>query len=185
MMEKYKKVTFRTGGHIGNCMFSNTIDVETTSSKERIVEIQNDLYTWFDMVSEYVRDKLFDDELMKSMNVDLERFISDNNYYYHIYYNHKDTYKFIVDSFQKESRKYWESIFNYFFTDCEIPEDLIDISSHFIMKYHLEDIIENIDLKEWSKEHFKDNSIKNSFSKKERNGWKNDLTKELYNWSKN
>ena len=88
--------------------------------------------------------EFFNLEEFQSLDVDLERFVMDENYYHNIFKNHKHTYNLFVGWFMEESHKYWKDVSLFIFGKERMSDKLFELIDKTIDQHQtLQDMMED------------------------------------------
>ena len=112
-MKKIKKKKIEFGGQIGNYLIRHnqrSLHHSKGQTEESWNKIQSVIDLECDMVSEYLTDEVLNDEHFQLLDIDLERFVSDTDYYFDVFENKRDLYDTIIGWFSNEVVVYWNDI---------------------------------------------------------------------------
>ena len=73
-------------------------------------EIHNYI-TYVNMINEYLENEFLNNEHFQKLDINLKKFLSDVDYYWNVYYNHKEEYHLINQWFYNELVPLWSSVF--------------------------------------------------------------------------
>lgn len=171
----------QVGGYFGNFVFRNQIDLEHTKlSYKRIDEIQKEIWDWCNIINEYNTREMFKDEFIKKLDIDLTKFETDVDYYYHLLENKNEDWYFVVGRFQMEFKKYFKDVGLSVMGGREIGGGMIELI-HYIVNNHKyfsggwEDYSPD-DFMDYVRDHYKDISVEKIIQIQDKKGWDMELS---------
>ena len=136
-MKKMKKMKIEVSGRSGNYLIRrfNTVSFYKGKTKKERNELQSAIDLKCDMISEYLTDEILNDEHFQLLDIDLERFLSDDDYYFEVFDNKRGEYDMIIGWFDKELCKYWNDIFD-FMLKRGLTDRLYNVTETLFNKYY-------------------------------------------------
>lgn len=133
-MKKMKLIEF--SGSCSNFLCRKRVDVSFyKGNKKELNELQSDIDLKCDMVSDYLTDEILNNEHFQLLDIDLERFVSDTDYYYEVFDSKRGEYDMIIGWFEKELFEYWNDIYELIFNNV-LSDRLYNLSKTLFNKYY-------------------------------------------------
>ena len=122
MKKKIPKVPFtiKFGGTLGNYVYKLEHIMRGRLTTEEIKEYKKNVFTYCDLGSLYFTNELLkgnNNHHIDKLNVNLEKFVNDEEYYFHIFEHNRPVYNMIVDWFGGLISDYWKELNQYLFYD--------------------------------------------------------------------
>jgi len=186
-MNTLKRKRVEMSGQLGNYLMRNKsfcLNHTKGQTEEKWNEEQKKIDLECDLMSEYLTDKILKDENFQLLDIDLERFVSDTDYYYEVFDNKKEMYDMIIRWFSKEVIEYWNDLIKMV-TQRGISDRIVNLQITIFDKYidgiglslndnetDMEKIMEVF--RSYMTSHYLETSVRKSINRKDKIGWNTD-----------
>ena len=195
-MKLIKKRQIEFSGQIGNYILrhnGSSINHPKGKTEKEWNDFQSKIDLECDMVSEYLTDEVLNNEHFQLLDIDLERFVSDTEYYFDVFENRRDIYDLIIGWFSNEVVEYWTDIRDMFMGEG-LSDKLYNVSTTLFNKHYDEidfkPLVDNNGEEDqknslesfynFLSSHYSETSVRKSIERKDNlYGWDDDLTKSF------
>ena len=91
---------------------------------QKLEEIQDNIYNYCDLTSLYLTEELLkEDNILNQLDLNLERFVTDFDYYYWTFDHKRTEFNMIIDWFSDQIGPIWNEMNTWFFGKPNFDND--------------------------------------------------------------
>ena len=116
------EITF--GGTLGNFVLKHDHKLSGPMNDQKLEEIQDNVYNYCDLTSLYLTEELLkEDNILNQLDLNLERFVTDVDYYYWVFDHKRTEFNMIIDWFMEKVGPVWNDLNQWFFGRPDFDND--------------------------------------------------------------